>query len=705
MHPKHSTSLLMDQFGSLTFHRAVMKKMLPKEVFMNVTAAMDGKERVNPLYADTLASAMKDWAISRGATYFCHWFQPLTGKAAEKHDAFLDIGAKGVLIEKFSGKLLFRGEPDASSFPSGGLRKTAVARGYSSWDSQSAPFLWKVGEVITLYIPAVFFSWCGKALDMKIPLIRSEEKLGAAALRLLHLLGLDAQKVHSTLGCEQEYFLIPKDLLETRPDLKLTGRTLFGASSAKGQELEDHYFSSIPAKVLCFMKDVEDRAFDLGIPLKTRHCEVASQQYEVAPLFEKSVFAVDHNLLLMQLMREVAAQHGFSCLFHEKPFAGINGSGKHCNWSLQTDTGLNLLDPSLLNSTPLLFLSCITAIIAAVYQHSDLLRASIASAANDHRLGGHEAPPALISIYLGEELEKFVEATINQRESTYTAEALKNIQIPFLPDLLLDTIDRNRSSPFVFTGNKFEFRSVGSSSHPAATVLVLNAIVAESLDTLINEVELERNSGVSLQDAFFKVIQKTLVSSSKIRYLGDNYRDEWKSEALARGLPNIEKSLYSFQAFMQEKAEKVFEGILSLEERVARISVLESTYAHVIEQEAKLMIELFSTQILPACLEYQTQLAKNIYRVEKAIGDLSFHSKQLLIHLSEVIQKAMVENKELTSELISAQSQEGSARSFAFCDLVLPRMRSLRREVDILETMVQDTLWPLLKYRELLFSL
>lgn len=698
MASQKSTALPLNQFGCLTFHRGVMEKKLPKEVYANVSAAMDGKAKINPLYADSIAGAMKSWAVDLGATYFCHWFQPLTGQPAEKHDSFLDVGSQGQLIEKFSGKLLFRGEPDASSFPSGGLRKTAEARGYTSWDSQSSPFLWKVGEITTLCIPSIFFSWCGKTLDMKIPLIRSEQKLAHASLRLLHLLGVDANKVHPTLGCEQEYFLLPKELFKARLDLRLAGRTLFGAPPPRGQEFEDHYFGYIPENVLYFMRDVENRAFELGIPLKTRHCEVAPQQYEVAPLFERSFLAVDHNLLLMQLMHQVAEEHDLSCLFHEKPFAGINGSGKHCNWSLQTDTGINLLDPSLLSSDPFLFLSSVTAIISAVHRHADLLRSSIASAGNDHRLGGHEAPPALISVYLGDQLEKLLEATVSKGDFTYTAEELKDIGVPFLPNLFLDTIDRNRTSPFVFTGNKFEFRSVGSSAHPGATVFILNAIVAESIHWLVDEIEKEKASGHPLNEAVLIVLKKMLSESSSIRYLGDNYKEEWREEAALRGLPNIEKSLHSFQIFKNQKADGAFEGILSPEERSARVSVLETSYGHVIENEAKIMLELFSTQILPASLEYQTFLAKNVHWVEKVVEGLTSQSKEILIQLSGKIQTAALLSKELKDELTSPCGG-------LLCDTLVPKMKALRREVDGLEVTVKDSLWPLLKYQDLLFSL
>ncbi len=705
MHLQRSSSQHVAQLGCLTFHRDIMEKRLSKEVFSNVMAAMEGKGRINPLFGDAIASAMKNWAMDLGATHFCHWFHPLTGKAAEKHDAFLDIGSEGQVIERFSGRWLFKGEPDASSLPSGGLRKTASARGYSCWDSQCYPFLWKMNGVVTLCIPAIFFSWCGKALDLKIPLMRSEEKLGQAGVRLLHMLEEKAEVVCSTLGCEQEYFLLPKELWQSRPDLRMLGRTLLGAPPAKGQELEDHYFSTIPSQVLAFMRDVEQKAFDLGLALKTRHSEVAPQQFEAAPLFEKSPQAIHHNLLLMQIMHYTALEHDLACLFHEKPFAGINGSGKHCNWSLKTDKEVNLLDPVLLETNPLVFLSFLTAVISAVHRHGGLLRASIASAGNDHRLGGNEAPPAIISMYLGEGLEKLLEAVENQRECLYVAESMRDLQIPTLPHLLLDTLDRNRTSPFVFTGNKFEFRSVGASAHPAKAITVLNAIVAESLESLADQIEEEKKQGGSLKESVLRVLQKELTKSKSIRYLGDNYLEDWRQEASSRDLPHIERSAHAFLQFVEEKAHSVFEGILSLEERRAHVEVMEGGYVHIMACEAKLLLELVDTQILPACLEYQTLLAKNIHWMEASMGGLCMQTKEVLLHLSESIEEMNIRNKALKEELAAALALTSRAQAYAFSDRVCPRMSSLRSSVDALEKKVQDSLWPLPKYRELLFSL
>ncbi len=643
MSPHKSPRPSTDEFGRLTFHKEVMKKSLSEEVFANLIATMEGREKINLLYLDAIAEAMKNWAVGLGATHYCHWFHPLTGKSAEKHDAFLDIGAEGLIIEKLSGKLLFKGEPDASSFPTGDLRKTAEARGYASWDFSSLPFIWQEGGVMTLCIPSIFFSWGGESLDVKMPLMRAEDKLGKAVLRLLNLLDVKAQNVHSTLGCEQEYFLIPKEILETRPDFLVSGRTLFGAPPPKGQELDDNYFRAIPERVSSFMGDFEERAFELGIALKTRHCEVAPQQYEVAPLFEKGVQAVDHNVLLMQLMQKVALKHDLVCLLHEKPFDAINGSGKHCNWSLGTDTGINLLDPRLLASDPMLFLSCITAVISAVYRHGDLLRTSIASAENDHRLGGHEAPLAIVSVYLGKDVEDLLDAVENQKDFSFDPEVTKDVEISTLPPLPLDATDRNRTAPFVFTGNKFEFRSAGASVHPGSPMTVLNAITAESFNIVADQIEAATAKGTPLQEAVLKTLRKELADSHKIRYLGDSYEEEWKEEAASRGLPNIERSVHSFALLLDERANHVFGGILSLEERCARVEVLRSNYSCIIESEAKFMIELFDTQIFPACLEYQKDLAKNIYWVDKAQDGQTASSKETLKSLGEHMQKATLE--------------------------------------------------------------
>lgn len=509
-----------DLFGSHVFTRKIMQQMLPREIYKNIINAMEGSEKIRPEYADTIAVAMKEWATALGATHYSHWFQPLTGASAEKHDSFIDWKTSDEVIEKFSGKQLLQGEPDASSFPSGGLRSTYEARGYTGWDPTSSVFVWQGGDGLTLCIPSIFFSWTGDVLDTKIPLLRSDKKINDALLRVLKLTGIPAQFVFSTLGCEQEYFVIDRGLRNLRPDIVLTGRTVFGAASPKGQELQDHYFGSVKDRILSYMQDFETAALRLGIPVKTRHNEVAPAQHEVAPVFEKSSAAVDHNILLMELMRQIAAKHQLSCLIHEKPFQGLNGSGKHCNWSLSTDTGINLLDPTETPGQSLHFLILLTAILNAVHKHSALLRASIGSAANDFRLGGHEAPPAIISVYLGGEIEKILQ-NIEQKgsHSDVTAKNLYDLGLMVIPDLTKDNTDRNRTSPFAFTGNKFEFRAVGSSANTAFPMTVLNAVVAESVNLMMDEIEAKldlKKSKPSLQklgEAVIPVIRKYLKSS------------------------------------------------------------------------------------------------------------------------------------------------------------------------------------------------
>ena len=692
-------------FGHLTFHRGVMERMLSKEVAKGIFTAMEGREKLSPSHADAMATSLKDWAINLGATHFCHWFQPLTGCSAEKQDAFLDFSPKGMPVEKLSGKQLLRGEPDASSFPSGGLRKTSAARGYTCWDPQSPPFIWKSGGSSILYIPSVFFSWSGEALDMKIPLIRSEEKLSQAAIRLLRLLEVEASLAYATLGCEQEFFIIDRKLFSLRPDLLLSGRSVFGSPSAKSQELGSHYFSTMPERVLSFLKEVEEAAMQIGIPLKTRHSEVAPHQYEIAPIFERASQSIDHNLLLMQLMEQTSVRHGLACLFHEKPFAGINGSGKHCNWSIATDSGLNLLDPSLLLEKPLVFLSFLAAVVSAVYQYAPLLRASIASAGNDHRLGGHEAPPALISVYLGLELEKLVQAVEEGREYVYSSEGKYNIKISSLPDLMLDMTDRNRTSPFVFTGNKFEFRSVGSSAHCAQPMMTLNAMVAASLHQMIREIEMKVGQSIPVKQAAMQVIQERFIQSRSVRYLGDNYTKEWLEEAQSRHLPHLEKSAHAFDRLVSQEADLVFEGILSGEERKARMHVLEDRYRKTLELEARLMIELFATKILPSCLAYQKLLAESVSSLHSMQGAMVQRFQELFLQFNKRLDHALCQEEALKNKLTEVVSLEEKDQTALFCHAVYDLMQEFRKAVDSLEVLTQDSLWPLPKYRELLFLL
>ncbi|MGK5595142.1 MAG: glutamine synthetase III [Parachlamydiaceae bacterium] len=696
---------LIEQFGAYVFDKKSMQQMLSKDIFANVVDAMELKADINPDYADAIAIAMKEWAISHGATHYTHWFQPLTGTTAEKHDTFLDWSATDLLIEQFSGKQLLQGEPDASSFPSGGLRSTYEARGYTGWDPTSPVFLWKAGDGFTLCIPSVFFSWTGEVLDTKIPFLRSEKKISEAASRLLKLTGVASEHVYSTLGIEQEYFVIDRAFRNLRPDLILLGKTVYGAASPKGQELQDHYLGSVRDRVLLFMRDFENEAIKLGIPIKTRHNEVAPAQYEVAPVFEKSSLAIDHNVLLMELMRHIAIKHELSCLLLEKPFQGMNGSGKHCNWSLSTNSGINLLDPSDTPGNNLHFLILMTAVIYAIHKHATLIRASIGSYSNDDRLGGHEAPPAILSIYLGAELEAVFQNIEQKGGYVATREAVYyDLGLKGLPNLLKDNTDRNRTSPFAFTGNKFEFRAVGSSAHPAFPITVLNAIVAESLSEMLDEIEtkLQSHQVEHVLNAAMPVIQKYLKASKDVRFSGDNYSEEWGLEAHRRGLPNIAKSFDAFSSLNDDATLRAFTGILTQEELKSRYAILKENYFHMAFIELNLMLEIFQSQILPSVIEYQRQLAESIDKTEKILAPLLLENqKEWLADFSIHIEKAIAAHDRLKEFQVKSESfyHEETLRSFFL------QKEQLRQVVDRLEKMASDSLWPLPKYRELLFIL
>jgi len=699
-----------EMFGKYVFNRSVMQKMLPKKIYRNLLDAMEGRQSILPEYADAIATAMKEWAMQLGATHYCHWFQPLTGASAEKHDAFIDWQSTDKVIEKFSGKQLVQGEPDASSFPSGGLRSTYEARGYTGWDPSSPAFVWHGGDGVTLCIPSVFFSWAGDVLDTKIPLLRSDRKINTAVLRLLKVTGVSASYVFSTLGLEQEYFVIDRALRNLRPDLVLLGKTVFGALPPKGQELQDHYFGAVKDRVLAYMCDFEIAAFKLGIPVKTRHNEVAPAQHEVAPVYERASTAIDHNILLMELMRQIAVKHDLACLLHEKPFQGLNGSGKHSNWALSTDTGINLLDPTDNQENNIHFIVLLAAILHAVHTHADLLRASIGGASNDYRLGGHEAPPAIISVYLGQELENLLN-TIEKEGTIPSASKKEKYDLGVhLGDLKKEATDRNRTSPFAFTGNKFEFRAVGSSANPAISATVLNAIVAESLNTMMDEIEakLKNKKSVSNQillTEVMPVVQKYIRLSKPVRFSGDNYCEEWIKEAKKRGLPNIKKSIEAFAALKSASTQKTFEGILTREELQSRHEIVSEIYCLNLNIEANLMVDMFRTQILPSALSYQKQVAKSLNATTEALGLKKQPSKQkeLLVRLMELIEKAIDASDQLNEERIKAAELALDKRGNAYAFLVIPCMEALREVVDQLEEVVDDTLWQLPKYRELLF--
>lgn len=695
-----------ERFGTKVFSRKVMETVLPRPVFENIVNAIDGKEDIKPEYADTIAAAMREWAVRHGATHYCHWFLPLTGSSAEKHDSFIEFNTPDQVIEQFNGFQLIQGEPDASSFPSGGLRSTYEARGYTGWDPSSPAFLWRAGDGYTLCIPSVFFSYNGEVLDAKIPLLRSDKKIESASLRLLKLLGMEGERVFSTLGWEQEFFIVDREWRNLRPDLRLLGSTVFGAPPPKGQELDDHYFGSVKDRILEYMCDMENRALELGIPMKTRHNEVAPAQHEFACVYEQAVRSVDHNIQLMELMRQVAVEHNLACLLHEKPFAGLNGSGKHNNWSLGTDTGLNLLDPTSAPESSLRFLILLTAVLSGLHRHSGMLRASIASRGCDHRLGGHEAPPAIMSVFLGEALEKFLD-DIESKGAHTSAEAQEyDLGIPLVPKFPKANTDRNRTSPFAFTGNKFEFRAVGSALNSARVITVINCIVAESLDEILDEVESQLvgegpYSREELVDAVMPVVQRYLKASRNIRFMGDNYTEEWREEAQRRGLPNHVRASEALQEYVKPETVKLFKGVLSEKELQCQYEVLLDRYVKERNIEINLMLEIFHTQIFPAVVAYQGDLAKSLCRMREN-GLEAEAPNRVLAEITAVLDEAAVAAQKLEEEHNRIQKCPDLIQQAVEAD-PQPLMDHLRKLVDTLETRVDRDLWPLPSYSTLLF--
>lgn len=698
-------------FGCYVFTPAIMEKMLPKEATQNILNARQGKEKLKPEYADAIAVAMREWAISLGASHYCHLFQPLTGTTAEKHESFIDWKTDEVGIDKFSGQELIQGEPDASSFPSGGLRTTFEARGYTGWDPTSPVFVWEAGDGFTLCIPSIFFSWTGDILDNKVPLLRSDAKINDAVLRLLKLTGVECSQVHSTLGWEQEYFVIDRALRDLRPDLVILGRTVFGAPPPKGQELQDHYFGSVKDRILSYMKEFEEASLKLAIPVKTRHNEVAPAQHEVAPVFEKASLAVDHNIMLMELMRRIATKHDLACLLHEKPFDGLNGSGKHNNWSLATDTGINLLNPSGIKGNCTQFVILLTAILSAVHKHADLLRASIGSASNDYRLGGHEAPPAVISTYLGEALEQALDKIVEEGEiGADKGKGSYDFGLSAIPNLARDNTDRNRTSPFAFTGNKFEFRAVGSSASCSLPITIINVIVAESLNEIMDEIvsTLDNKESPDMEEflqSAIPVMQKHLKNSRGIRFSGDNYSEEWKNEAAKRGLPNIEKCFDAFDAFRHEKTKKAFHDVLTESELISRYDIIVDLYSGSVNIEANLMVELFNTQILPAAIKYQRKLADSIRitseQLDEPLDEQKKHLKKVASSINLCIQ--LINKLEVARDKANGDGLSTEERGRIFSHEVAPICKDGKAAVDTLESITDDKLWPLPKYRELLF--
>ncbi len=699
---------LPELFGANVFGLDQMRNRLSESAYRALRSCMEHGQELDPALADQVANAMKEWAVERGATHFTHWFQPMTGSTAEKHDSFANLEGGKLLLE-FNGKALIKGEPDASSFPSGGLRATFEARGYTAWDPTSPAFLRETTNGSTLCIPTAFCSWTGEALDEKTPLLRSGEALNRAAVRLLRLLGDPrVQHVHTTLGCEQEYFLIDRDLYLLRPDLVATGRTLFGAKPPKGQELEDHYFGSIAPRVLAFMQEVELELWKLGVPVKTRHNEVAPSQYELAPIFERATIAVDHNMLCMEVLKHIAQRHGFQCLLHEKPYAGINGSGKHNNWSMATDTGDNLLDPGKSPAENMRFVVMLAAVMRAVDLHADLLRTTIAHAGNDHRLGANEAPPAILSIYLGEQLTDVVEGLIagTGKGSERKKETMR-LGVSALPTLPRDATDRNRTSPFAFTGNKFEFRAVGSSQACGKPNTVLNTMVADSLTYIADEIE-RLAGGKGLEGAINEVVVDLFKKHQRILFNGNGYSAEWHQEAARRGLPNFRSAVDAIGNFGSKKNVDLFGrfAVLSAKEVESRMNIQFEAYSKAIAIEGQSALSIARTMLLPAAQRTQGAVAQSV-AAAKACGIQVAAQEKRLRDLSARIELFVVAIDDLAAQFDHAEHHAGLPADHAktYRDKVVPAVVKLREIADGLETMVDDAEWPLPKYRDFLFLL
>jgi glutamine synthetase len=701
---------LSDLFGTLVFHSDVMREYLPSDTYKSMMEAINTGSRLDRKLADQVATAMKDWALSKGATHYTHWFQPLTGTTAEKHDAFLKPIGPGRAIERFDGDMLVQQEPDASSFPNGGIRNTFEARGYTAWDPSSPAFI--IGK--TLCIPTIFISYTGESLDYKTPLLRALNCIDKAAVDVCQYFDKNVNKVIATLGWEQEYFVVDQALFNARPDLMMTGRALFGHAPAKGQQLEDHYFGSIPERVNAFMREYEMESLRLGIPVTTRHNEVAPNQFECAPIFEECNLANDHNLLLMDLMEKIARKHDFRVLLHEKPFAGVNGSGKHNNWSLGTNTGVNLLAPGKNPKSNLQFLTFFVNTIMAIHDNADLLRASIASAGNDHRLGANEAPPAIISAFIGSSLTTLLddlEKNIKVGKMTPQDKTELKLNIGKIPQILLDNTDRNRTSPFAFTGNKFEFRAVGSSANCASAMIVINTIVANQLIKFKKSVDARIVKGEGKDEAILKELQVLIKASKKIRFEGNGYGDEWVKEAEKRGLSNRKDTPRALQAYHDKSIVKLFEsmGVLSPRELEARREIEFDGYVLKIQIESRLMGDLVNNNIIPAVLAYQNKLIQNIHGMISIFGEKEGKAMaNTQIEILKQVNHHMASMKS-ASEIMLAERKKANAvvdveeKALAYCDTVKVHFDEIRYHADKLELIVEDELWPLPKFRELLF--
>ncbi len=712
LHVEFDSNKISEIFGINVFDRKKMKRYLSREAYESVVSAIDDGRRIERKMAGQVAAGMKLWAMERGATHYTHWFHPLNGSTAEKHDAFFTLDRNGDAIESFSGDLLVQQEPDASSFPSGGIRNTFEARGYSAWDPTSPAFVLEN----TLCIPTIFVSYTGEALDYKTPHLKSLNALDKAAVGVLSYFDKDVKKVFANLGWEQEYFLIDESLYNARPDLILCGRTLMGHAAAKDQQLEDHYFGSIPERVTAFMKHFEMESYKLGIPVKTRHNEVAPNQFECAPIFEEANLAVDHNQLIMSLMEKIARRHGFRVLFHEKPFQGINGSGKHCNWSLMTDSGVNLLSPGGTPKNNLMFLTFLINTVKAVHDYSALLLGSIASEPNTYRLGANEAPPAIMSVFIGKTLNGVLddlEKRISERKMTPDEKTeLKLDIIGKIPEILLDNTDRNRTSPFAFTGNRFEFRAVGSSGNCASPMIILNTAVADQLNKFKVEVDKLIENGVKKDEAIFQCLRKVIIDSKKIRFEGNGYSQEWIDEAQKRGLPNLPDATQAYKTFLDPSSIKLLgdNNVLSERELEARYDIRNEIFVKKVQIEARILGDLAINHIIPTAIAYQNVIIANVkglkelFTDEKEFTSLAEHQLQTIRMMAEHIDTIRVQVKRMDETRKELNLiNEFPERAQKYSVRVKPFLEEIRDHIDKLELIVDDEMWPLPKYRELLF--
>jgi len=698
-------NVLKDMFGKHVFNEEVQRELLSKPIFKALQRTIKNAEPLDPDIADAVASAMMSWAIEKGATHYTHLFQPMTGLTAEKHDSFIVPTDDGKAIVEFSGKELVRGEPDASSFPSGGIRATFEARGYTAWDPTSPAFIMEAPNGATLVIPTAFLSWTREALDKKTPLLRSMEALSKQAVRVMHLFGKkDVKKVFTTVGPEQEYFLIDRNFYVNRPDLMLAGRSVLGTSSPKGQELEDQYFGTIPERVIAYMADAEAQLYKLGVPVKTRHNEVAPSQYEIAPIFEGTNLATDHQMLVMEILRKTAPKYGLACLFHEKPFAGINGSGKHNNWSMSSDTGENLLNPGDNPHDNAQFLTFCVAVIRAVFKYPELLRLSVASAANDHRLGANEAPPAIISIFLGDQLQDIMEQLEKGPPTSTKKGGHMEIGVSVLPKLPKDAGDRNRTSPFAFTGNKFEFRAVGSSQSIAGPNTVLNTIVAESLDFVATHLEAAVKAGKDFNKSLQELLQSILHECKPVLFNGDGYSEEWHKEAAKRGLPNLRTTIDALPVVTDKKTVDLFTKykVYSARELESRFNILCEAYVKTVNIEGKVLAMMVKTMVIPSVVRYQGEVAQSLVSVKAAGADATVQAD-----LVKAISTSLAGLKKAVDGLEHALEHAGSGDLYDHAKHmqkeVLSAMLEVRKHSDHLETLVADDHWPLPTYREMLF--